>query len=96
MFRRLWQAGASFIISTITSAKGVKDAGVASIAGTDVSSSTAELLQPLRGAFKGLQAKTMLITVETASINLTLDGTTPTVTAGTNLCHALDAGQSSS
>jgi hypothetical protein len=38
--------------------------------------------------------KTMLLTVETASINFTMDTTTPTVTAGTNLGHTLVSGQS--
>lgn len=37
--------------------------------------------------------KSSLITVETASINFTLDGTTPTATAGTNYGHTVSAGQ---
>jgi hypothetical protein len=38
--------------------------------------------------------KTMLITVETASVNITMDGTIPTATAGTNLGHTIASGQS--
>ncbi len=38
--------------------------------------------------------KAALITVETAAINFTLDGTLPTATSGTNYGHKMDAGQS--
>jgi len=40
------------------------------------------------------EAKSALITVETASIRFTMDGTTPTVTEGTGAGHILDVGQS--
>ena len=40
------------------------------------------------------EAKTALITVETASVRITMDGTTPTVTAGTGAGHLVDVGQS--
>jgi hypothetical protein len=43
---------------------------------------------------KGLPCKAALITVETNSVNITLDGTVPTHTAGTNIGHLLTAGQS--
>jgi hypothetical protein len=39
------------------------------------------------------QPKSLLISVETASVNVCFDGTTPTATAGTNLGHTLTAGQ---
>lgn len=39
-------------------------------------------------------AKSALITVETATVNFTQDGTTPTVTSGTNFGHEITAGQS--
>lgn len=42
----------------------------------------------------GLKPKAALITVETAPIKFTLDGTNPTATAGTNFGHQMDAGQS--
>lgn len=42
----------------------------------------------------GLQPKAALITVTTAALNFTMDGTTPTVTAGTDHGHTIDAGQS--
>ena len=42
----------------------------------------------------GLKAKACLITVETASIKFTESGATPTITAGTNHGHQVDAGQS--
>jgi len=41
-----------------------------------------------------MEAKTALITVETASVRITMDGTTPTVTAGTGAGHLVDVGQS--
>lgn len=40
------------------------------------------------------QPKSLLITVQTDSVNVCFDGTTPTATAGTNLGHQLTAGQS--
>lgn len=39
-------------------------------------------------------AKAALISVETAAIRFTLDGTTPTVTAGTGAGHLMDSGDS--
>lgn len=86
-------AGASIIISTITASKGVTDAATALIGNTSITL-MGELLQPTRGQFVGLVAKAMLITVETATVNMTLDKSTPTVASGTNLGHQLDAGQS--
>lgn len=40
------------------------------------------------------QPKACLLTVEAAAINFTQDGTTPTVTAGTNYGHQIASGQS--
>lgn len=87
------EAGASFILSTITSSQGVVNASVGVIGGTAITA-MAELLQPKRGAFQGLIAKAALITVETGTVTMTLDGSTPTVAAGTNLGHQFAAGQS--
>jgi hypothetical protein len=42
--------------------------------------------------FPGMSISTILIEVEAASINFTIDGTTPTVTAGTNQGMTLTAG----
>jgi hypothetical protein len=50
--------------------------------------------EPSTGEFHDIQCKAALVTVETASINFTIDGTTPTYTAGTNVGHTLVAGQS--
>lgn len=55
---------------------------------------TATLLQPTSGKFKGLQARAALITVESNTVNFTIDGTPPTAKSGTNMGHQLDAGQS--
>jgi hypothetical protein len=51
----------------------------------------AEALIPLR--VRGLKPKVALITIESFAVNFTLDGTTPTVTAGTNYGHTMIAGQ---
>jgi len=48
---------------------------------------------PMRVKFLGIP-KAALITLETGSINFTLDGTTPTVTAGTNYGSTINAGGS--
>jgi len=39
-------------------------------------------------------ARAALISVKEASVNMTLCGTTPTVTSGTNMGHTLNAGDS--
>lgn len=44
--------------------------------------------------YKGKIAQAALITVETAAIRFTMDGTTPVVTGGTEAGHKIDAGQS--
>lgn len=41
-----------------------------------------------------MEAKTALVTVETAALRFTMDGTTPTVAAGTGAGHLIEAGQS--
>jgi hypothetical protein len=61
---------------------------------TGVSTGTVVTAQdPLPIRFFG-QPKAALVTAETAAVNFTLDGTTPTATAGTNLGHQLSSGQS--
>ena len=47
----------------------------------------------LRTSTGTAQAKAIFFTVETAAINFTFDGSTPTVTAGTNVGHQAAAGQ---
>lgn len=42
---------------------------------------------------RGIPAKEMWVIVETASINFTIDGTTPTTLATTNVGFQMDAGQ---
>jgi hypothetical protein len=44
--------------------------------------------------YKGRIAQAALITVETAAIRFTMDGTTPVVTGGSVAGHKMDAGQS--
>jgi hypothetical protein len=90
------EAFASCVLSTITSSQGFKNAAVAQIAGTDISAAAniGQLFDPLTGWASGLQVNAALITCETAAINFTMDGTTPTATAGTNIGHQLGAGQS--
>ena len=87
------EAAGSAVFSTITAAQKLSGAGVAQIAGTDISG-TSEVYQPNRGAYKGLPVRALLISAETAAVNFTFDGTTPTVAAGTNIGHQLAAGAS--
>lgn len=44
--------------------------------------------------YKGRIAQAVLITVETAAIRFTMDGTTPVVTGASEAGHKIDAGQS--
>lgn len=46
------------------------------------------------GIWANQQASAALVSVESNSINFCIDGSSPTASAGTNLCHRLDAGQS--
>ena len=55
---------------------------------------SAATVHPTSGVAKGMTAKGMLITCEDNTVNFTLHGTAPTAKAGTNVGHALDAGQS--
>lgn len=55
---------------------------------------TAAILQPTSGIFKGKHAVGALITVETNTVNVTLEGTAATAAAGTNAGHAMTDGQS--
>jgi len=42
----------------------------------------------------GSPARAMLVTCEAETVNFTIHGTDPTAAAGTNIGHALEAGQS--
>jgi len=48
---------------------------------------TSAKIAPTTGNCAGKRAKKALVTVETADIRYTLDGTTPTITAGTAAIH---------
>lgn len=48
----------------------------------------------IRNVVKPYSPKSMLISVETAGINFTIDGTTPSLTAGANHGHLVGNGQS--
>jgi hypothetical protein len=63
-------------ITTLTSAKGF----------------TSSKILPTTGNFAGKRAKFALVSVETADIRYTVDGTTPTVTAGTGAGHLVTSG----
>jgi hypothetical protein len=86
----------SVVLTSITAAQSFKSASVAQIAGTDVSAAAKiqQIYDPLTGWASGLQVNAALITCEGGAINFTIDGTTPTVTAGTNIGHQLQPGQS--
>jgi len=53
---------------------------------------TATTYAPTSGLFKGMQARSVLIQIIGASANVTLNGTTPTITAGTDKGLTLTAG----
>ena len=55
---------------------------------------TAAVKKPVGGDHAAEQATGALVTVEANSINFTVDGSTPTAAAGTNIGHQMDAGQS--
>ena len=55
---------------------------------------TSALIAPTTGTFAGKKARAAIISVETADIRFTIDGTTPTVTAGTGAGHLLPIGSS--
>jgi hypothetical protein len=59
-----------------------------------VSSGTVAIIQDFIPLITIVQPKAALITVKSFPINFTLSGVTPTVTAGTNHGHQMDAGQS--
>jgi hypothetical protein len=58
---------------------------------TDAIGFTSAKIAPTTGNHAGKVAKAAIISVETADIRFTLDGTTPTVTAGTGAGHLLAA-----
>lgn len=60
---------------------------------TAVGFTSAKIL-PTTGSYAGTQARAALISVETADIRLSIDGTTPTTTATTAVGHLLSAGSS--
>lgn len=55
---------------------------------------TSAKIAPTTGNFAGMRARAAIISVETADIRFTIDGTTPTVTAGTGAGHLLTKGGS--
>lgn len=50
---------------------------------------TAAMIAPTTGNHAGKKAKAALVSVETADVRFTIDGTTPTVTAGTGAGHII-------
>ena len=55
---------------------------------------TSAKIAPTTGSYVGKKARAALISIETAPIRFTLDGTTPTVTAGTAAGHIMYPGDS--
>jgi len=55
---------------------------------------TAAKILPTTGSFTGVNARSVLISVETADIRFTIDGTTPVVTGATQAGHLLTKGSS--
>jgi hypothetical protein len=55
---------------------------------------TSAKILPVTGNYIGKQARSALISVETADIRFTFDGTTPTTTAVSAIGHLLRNGQS--
>lgn len=55
---------------------------------------TAAKILPTSGAFTAIKARAAIISVEVADIRFTIDGTTPTVSAGTGAGHLLSSGAS--
>jgi len=55
---------------------------------------TAAIRHPTSGKYKGMTAKSALITCEAGDVHMTLDGTAPTALAGTNVGHVLYVGDS--
>ncbi len=60
---------------------------------TSIGFTSAKIL-PTTGSFAGKMARAAIISVETADIRFTIDGTTPTVTSGTGAGHLLASGAS--
>ena len=55
---------------------------------------TSSKIAPTTGNYAGYRARAAIISVETADIRFTIDGTTPTITAGTGAGHLLQTGAS--
>jgi hypothetical protein len=55
---------------------------------------TSTLIAPTSGNYSGGKARAAIISVETADIRFTINGTTPTVTTGTGAGHLLQTGSS--
>jgi len=60
---------------------------------TSATSLTKATYWPTTGTFAGMSPRAAVVKCETAAVNYTLDGTTPTVITGTNVGHLLDAGE---
>lgn len=70
------QPGAYETVTTFTAAKGL----------------TKATFWPTSGVYSGMSPKEAIVSCEVAAVNYTLDGTTPTVAAGTNAGLLLDIG----
>lgn len=55
---------------------------------------TSAKIAPTTGSFAGKKARAAIISVEVADVRFTIDGTTPTVSAGTGAGHLLVNGAS--
>ena len=64
------------------------------IATASATGPTSAKIAPTTGNFAGVKARAALISVETADIRFTIDGTTPTTTATTGVGHLLVTGSS--
>jgi len=53
---------------------------------------TSTVIAPTTGDFVGKKARAAIISVEVADIRFTINGTTPTLTAGTAVGHLLEKG----
>jgi hypothetical protein len=76
----------------VFSIEGVADQFETITATTSSIGFTSSKILPTTGDFAGKKARAALISVETADVRFTIDGTTPTVTSGTGAGHLLNAG----
>ena len=61
---------------------------------TAIGCTASKLVDDDTEGLKGLPCRAILVTIETASLNICFDGTTPTTVASTNNGHTLIANQS--